>query len=314
MNKKSSFWHTTLSPYLLDHLRVALNSIGDILRNPIASLLTILTIAVVLLQPTLMHIGLSTAQSASNNLASNYNLALFLTRDMSESAALDLRLAIQKRSEIKNVDYISPQQGLKEFAERTGLSAVVEKLPNNPLPATLVITPKTPISQPQLLELRKQMSSIEGVDSVRIDIEWAERFAKMVLIANRIGFIVNILLALAVLFVVGNTIRLAIENKKSEIEISRLMGATDPFIRRPFLYIGFLYGFLGATFSWVALSIIVAWLVPPLRYLSNIYNFQPPTGLVPAEMVFLLLATGSAVGFVGAWAAFSSHLSAIDSI
>ncbi|HBC55921.1 MAG TPA: hypothetical protein DCZ03_02035 [Gammaproteobacteria bacterium] len=314
MSRKSSFWHTTLSPYLLEHVRVALNSVGDVLKNPVASLLTILTIAVVLLQPTLLHIGLKTAQSASNNLANNYNLALFLEPELPESAALDLRLTLQRRTGIKNVDYISPKQGLKEFAERTGLSAVIEKLPNNPLPATLVITPNTPISQPQLLDLRKQMLAIEGVDSVRLDIEWAERFAKMVLIANRIGLIVNILLALAVLFVIGNTIRLAIENKKSEIEISRLMGATDPFIRRPFLYMGFLYGFLGATFSWVALSLIVAWLVPPLRYLSKIYNFQPPTGLIPMEIVFLLLATGTAVGFVGAWAAFSSHLSAIDRV
>jgi cell division transport system permease protein len=310
--KSHSVWWHGLKSYFLEHLRVAITSVGDVIRNPFTSVFTILTIAVVLLLPTLLHMGLNSAQTASSNLASNFNVTLFLKRDVSEPKALDLRQRLEKYGEIRSVKYISAAQGLKEFASRTGLGTAVDKLPNNPLPATLVITPRTPISEAKLVQLKTQLLTNPEVETVRLDIEWAEKFTKMVLIAKRLGFVVNILLASAVLFVVGNTIRLAIENKKNEIEISRLMGATDRFIRRPFLYTGFLYGFLGATCSWVALSIIVAWLLPPIQTLSKLYNFHIPTGLVPIDIVLILLATGAAVGLVGAWAAFSGHLASLE--
>jgi cell division transport system permease protein len=209
------------------------------------------------------------------------------------------------------VDYISADQALGEFKKLSGFGDAVAVLDKNPLPAVLVVRPKD--ASPEGAEaLQHQLAGNPAVDQVRLDLQWLRRLTAILDIVRRVTDILAALLALAVMFVVGNTIRLEIGGRRTEIEVSKLLGATDPFIRRPFLYHGAWYGLVGGLIACILVALAVSLVAAPVSRLAGLYGSAYVLQGLGILGALGLIAGGAVLGWVGSWLAVARHLRAIE--
>lgn len=302
-----------LRAYWAHHRLVARESLLRLLRTPMQSLLTWLVVAIALALPAVLYLALGQFQSLSETWQTQPRMSVFLHLQAREDAALKLRDELLSREEIATVDYVSPDQALREFEQFSGLGNVLETLEENPLPAVLVVHPTALHSAPdQLEELRRSLQTHSVVEDVRLDMDWVRRLHQIMVIGQRLVAAMAVLLALGVLLVVGNTIRLAIESRRDEIVIVKLVGGTNAFVRRPFLYTGFWYGFGGGLLAWLLLSAGVQWLSGPVAGLAQLYQSgMRLQGLNWWESLVILFGAGF-LGLLGAALAVSKHLHRIE--
>ena len=184
-------------------------------------------------------------------------------KNTSETQAKSLGKKIHAMAEVADVEFISSKQGLEKFKQRTGYGDAITALDENPIPHLLLITPSLSHSDAnQLEQLTQQLRTFKQVEFLQMDREWVLRLYAIMDIVRQAVLILGILICIAVLLVVGNTIRLAIQNRRDEIVIVKLIGGTNAFIRRPFLYTGFWYGFIGGVIALVLVfvSLFLTWL------------------------------------------------------
>lgn len=295
------------------HRIVAGESLARLLTSPMQSLLTWLVVAIALALPAFLYLALAQLQDIGAGLETRPQLSVFLNERAREEAALALREQLLMKAEIGSVDYISPEQALVEFEQYSGLGDVLSSLDNNPLPPVLLVVPAAEFSQPHHLELLKtDLISDPRVDDVRIDMEWVQRLQQMMAVGQRLVLALAALLALGVLLVIGNTIRLTIENRRDEIVIVKLVGATNAFVRRPFLYTGFWYGLGGGLLSCLLLLAGVQLLSGPIDQLAELYQSEfRLRGLNLLEGA-TILGLAASLGLVGAAIAVSKHLHTIE--
>ena len=225
-----------LDVWLLRHLQVALSSLGRLVRSPVSSLMTSAVIGIALALPTGLHLLLSNAQALSGNWDGAATVSLFIRQETTDQQLNQLLERLRLRGGIAGVRLISREQALEEFRLLSGFAAALEALEENPLPAVIVVEPQPAHSTPLAAEaLLAQLKQLPEVDFAQIDLQWVKRFHGITEIARRAVLLLVSLLGMAVLLIVVNTIRLEIQNRHAEIEISKLIGATDAFIRRPFL-------------------------------------------------------------------------------
>lgn len=297
--------------YLLRHLQVLFYSLGQLARTPFASLTTIAVIGVSLALPGGLYVLLDNMQRVSGAWDSAAQLSVFLKRDTSERAAQALAQKIRARTEIASVQYISREAALAEFKRLSGFGEALNALDNNPLPAVLVIRPKTTHSDAVTLDtLKKELQAMSEVEWVQLDLDWIKRLNAIVELARRGVWLLAGILALAVALTVGNTIRLAVLNRRTEIEIIKLIGGTDAFIRRPFLYSGLLQGLCGALCAWALLALVLALLAGPVQDLAGLYGSRFELGGLTGEAGLAMLALGALLGWLGARLAVGRHLRA----
>jgi len=303
----------SLGSYLTHHWRCLGHSMGYIVKTPLASLMTVAVIGISLALPAGMYVLLQNVQDVTAGWNSAVQISLFLKEDAGTGAARDLARTLQGMDGIKAVDYISPAQALAEFRRASGFGDALDALQDNPLPPVLIVHPAPDHSGPGAVQaLVKRLQTLPQVDLVNLDMQWVKRLYAIMELAKRGILIVAGLFGIGVLLIVGNTIRLAIENRREEIEIKKLIGATNAFIRRPFLYYGCWYGVLGGASAclFVAGSL---WLMQgPVQRLSLFYgaNFDlHPLGIGTAGAV---LGAATLLGYAGAWLAVGRHLSAIE--
>lgn len=302
-----------LRAYLAHHRSVAWESLQRLLRTPMQSLLTWLVVAIALALPAVLYLALAQFQNLSETWQTQPRISVFLHLQAREEAAMQLREELLRRDEIAAVDYVAPDQALREFEQFSGLGNVLDTLDENPLPAVLVVHPATAHSSPdQLEQLSRSLQSQTLVDDVRLDMDWVRRLHQIMIIGQRLVAAMAILLAMGVLLVVGNTIRLAIESRRDEIVIVKLVGATNAFVRRPFLYTGFWYGFGGGLLAWLLLTAGVQWLSVPVAGLAELYQSGIRLqGLNWWESLTILFGSGL-LGLMGAALAVSKHLHRIE--
>ena len=288
-------------------LYVFFSSLGQIVRTPLPSLMTAAVIGIALALPTGLFLLLENAQHISRDWGGAAQISLFLKQDISEAQVHRLAEQLHQRTDIYNVRVITPAEALEEYRTLSGFGEALTALETNPLPAVLVIQPTTTeasFSQ-QLLE---SLERLPEVDIAQFDMLWLKRLFTMMEIVRRGVLILASLLSLAVLLVIGNTIRLAIYNRRDEIEINKLFGATDAFIRRPFLYTGFWYGLSGGGIAWLLVNLSFLFLQEPVKQLTALYYSQFELITLDALSSFILLLTGALLGLVGAWLAVGRHL------
>jgi len=232
-------------------LYVLLSSLGNIVRNPLPSLMMVGVIGIALALPTGLYLLLENVQNISSDWGGAAQISLFLRHDVDEKKVDELADRLYQHPDISNVRVITPADALKEYQTFSG--DALKTLGENPLPAVLVVQPAANDNTINQILLEKLQELVE-VEIAQFDMLWAKRLFAMVEIVRRGTLILAILLSLAVLLIVGNTIRLSIQNRRDEIEINKLVGATDAFIRRPFLYTGFWYGLLGGLIAWLLVS------------------------------------------------------------
>ena len=238
-------------------------------------------------------------------------ISLFIKQGISEKQTRDQAELLRELSEIDKVVVIPKDVALKDFRKITGFAEAIETLDENPLPHVLVVTPHLKLlgdPENDMRKLARKLESYSEVDIVQMDIEWVQRLRGILRITERIILIISTLLGLTVLLVIGNTIRLNIENRKEEIEVSKLIGATTAYIRRPFLYTGIWYGLFGGIISLVLVHLALMFLVTPVNELALLYgNSFSINGLGIRNTLYILLVS-SLLGLIGAWLAVGRHL------
>jgi cell division transport system permease protein len=302
-----------LRSWFLHHQLSAVDSLRRLLESPVSSVLTWMVIGIALALPVGMAVALDNARSLSRNWDSPAQISLFLRAEMSAEAALRLEGAIQQREDVAATRFVSQQQALEEFQQLSGFADVLEHLDDNPLPNLIIVSPAgTSLSAESVRWLQTELATLPGVERAILDMEWVQRLNSLMQLSRRLVTALGALLALGVLLVIGNTIRLAIENRREEIVIVKLVGGSDAFVRRPFLYTGLWYGLGGALVSWCAVSLTLWWLRHPLMTLASLYQSSfSLQGLGLAGGLQLLLLGGS-LGLVGAWVAVARHLKSIQ--
>jgi cell division transport system permease protein len=304
LSQPSQFW-------FIAHVYVLFNSLKLLARTPLPNLMTAAVIGIALALPTGLYLLLENVQQVSSEWGGVAQISLFLKHDLDKGEIDNLFERLYKHPDISNVRLINPEEALKEYKEYSGFKAALEALPENPLPAVLVIQPaqNDAIAIEQLLNTLKQSKE---VDVAQFDMLWLERLFVIMTIVQRSVLILASLLCLGVLLVIGNTIRLTIYNRREEIEIYKLVGATDNFIRRPFLYMGFWYGFFGGVMAWLIVTLSFWLLEGPVRQLMGLYHSQFEILTLNVSSTFILLLIGALLGLAGAWLAVGRHLKAIQ--
>jgi cell division transport system permease protein len=291
-----------------DNLLGAVQRLG---RQPFASVLTILVIATALALPAGLRVAVNNADGVSNSWQNAADFTVYLKTDVSEDAAKRTARGIEGRDDVAGVTLIDRDAALAEFRAQSGFGEALDALDGNPLPHTLVVHPASGIAT-DVEALAAAIEKLPETELVQVDTAWVTRLRAMLALAGRIVDFATGLLGLAVAIVVGNTIRLEINNRSVEIEVTKLVGGTDAFIRRPFLYLGLCLGLAGAL---VALAVVWAGLLllgPPVRDVAALYGSSfSLAGLSLAESGVLLLG-GAFLGWAGAGLAAARHLRAIE--
>ena len=298
--------------YLLRHVQVMLSSLGELWRQPVATSMTLLVIGIALLLPAGLFVILKNVEQVSGEWQHANRISLFLQDEISDKRGEQLAEQLQTWPDIVDVSFQSAQQSLNEFREISGLESLLDTLPENPLPAVIIIEPEEEQLQEAIEALLKRLDALPEVDLAQLDMQWLQRLRSINETGQRGITILAILLSLSVLLVIGNTIRLAILNRQTEIRVIKLVGGTNTFVRRPFLYTGMWYGFLGGVLAWIALLISLLIISGPIDELAALYDSQFTLKWFGGQMLFALPISGLLLGVMGAWLAVSRHLNAIE--
>lgn len=302
-----------LRPYLGNHLRVSLASLGRLYVQPMATLMTATVIAIALALPVGLYVALDNVGKLSSAWGESTQISLFLHTSINKADAEKLMHKLKQHKAIRDVEIIDKEQGLELFRETSGFGDALKYLDNNPLPIVLVVHPKITQNQPDLTSrLVRELEKNKLVELAQLDVQWVKRLYTLLEIANRSIWVISIMLSIAVLLIVGNTIRLDIQNRREEIEVSKLIGASDSFIRRPFLYTGLWYGFIGGVLAWLITSVSLLLIDSPVQRLAVLYNSNfHLTGLGLGNTLLLILISCT-LGLIGSWIAVSKHLKDIE--
>ena len=299
--------------YLERHLQALVGSLGQLWRQRVNTLLTALVIGVSLALPATLLLGLATLRTATAGWDADARLTAYLKIDTPDAAAADLARKLGRELAGKaEVALIDRAQALREFERDSGLGEALALLGENPLPAALVLTPLGTADEAALARLSDRVRALPQVQDVQADLEWVRRLNALLELGRRTVWAFAGLLGAGVVLVTGNTIRLAIFNRRAEIEITKLIGGTDAFIRRPFLYWGLLQGFSGGVVATVLLLAVNIGLAGPVRTLAGLYGSAlslVTPGLVGGLGVLLL---GAGLGLAGAALAVRRHLREIE--
>jgi cell division transport system permease protein len=300
-----------LVAWISHHQRVCLSTLAELLGNPFASLMTWLVIGIALGLPLILYVVLQNVSSISGDWGGKPRVTLYLAQEVTLEAGQALAWEIEQRADIDETEFVSSTSALQEFQRRSGFGDVLSSLDRNPLPHVIEIVP----ANPDPIDLGKLVSAWKAnllVGNVSVDLQWLERLFALLVFAERLVTALAIVLGLGVMLIMGNTIRLAIENRRQEIEVIKLVGGTDAFVRRPFLYLGFWYGLGGAVTAFFLLQTSLYFLSTPVEMLAQSYRddfaLQGPGFLGN----LLLLVAGSILGIIGSVLAVSRHLADIE--
>ena len=300
-------FRTLLHAWLESHRASLADSLRRLGKQPIGSFFTCLVMAVALSMPMGLSLLLKNVEQLGGSWQRAAQISLYLKLDATAREGEALRTQIKGLPGVAEADYVSREQALNEFQQQSGLGDALRELPENPLPGVIVVTPAE-VDKPTLEALRQRLAELPKVELAQLDLVWVERLAAILKLGDRFVFGLTVLLVSALLLVIGNTIRLHIENRRAEIEVIKLVGGTDGYVRRPFLYMGALYGFGAGIFAWLLLAFGLDWLNDAVVRLAGLYGSDFALGGVPSSDGFSLLLGAVLLGYIGAWLAVARHL------
>lgn len=295
-----------------NHRNAARASLARLTRAPFATIMTVMVIAVALSLPAALWLLLANLERATGGWDGANSLTAFLQSNAAPrlEAVAD---SVRQMSGVREVKTLSPEQSLAEFRELSGLGEALDLLDENPLPAALIVFPDTATTSPDSLRtLADDLGAVEGIESVQIDLQWVQRLFAIMQLAERLTLVFAALLGLGVLLVIGNIVRLDILSRRMEIEVEKLVGATDAFIRRPFLYGGLWLGLFSGSLALATVGIALALLAGPVRELAGTYGSAFALAGPDPLLVLALPLGGAALGMMGAWLSVGRHLRDIE--
>lgn len=319
MSKQMKLTHSKLPlsgrivMFFVRHAQQSMASMGELWRDPVASVMTMAVLGVSLSLPAALQVLVKNAETVTQSWNNAAEISLFIKEKRSEQSIQSLMARVKAFPEVELITYINRDQALDEFQRLSGFGEALAYLDENPLPAVVTVTPSAQYASPAAArELLRKLEREPEVSFGRLDIEWLEKLQAIVKLLERTVMAIALLLILAVVLVIGNTIRLAIMNRRTEIEIMKLVGATEAFIQRPFLYTGIWYGVIGGIVAWFIINILVWYLDSALVELLGLYGSKLELqGLSLGELVYLILLA-SFLGWFGSYVSVRKHLRAIE--
>jgi cell division transport system permease protein len=298
--------------WAMRHVATCAGALGRLVRQPFASLMTILVIAVTLALPAAMHLIIKNAQSLSGNWDNALDFSLYLRPGTPVEDATRLAELIRQRADVEGVTLISSDEALEEFKTESGFGPALDHLSDNPLPHTIVVRPAASNTEKSLTLMHEELGNLPETDFVQADTEWVQRFHAILEILRRAVAIGAGLLGAAIVVIIGNTIRLDIQNRREEIEVTKLIGASNGFVRRPFLYSGLWYGLGGGLLALALVAYGMFALEEPVGRLAGLYDSSFSMLSLSFREGLLTVGTGVALGLTGSWLAVARHLRRIE--
>ncbi len=303
-----------LQGYALNHRQVSVATLRRLRGSPVQTLMTALVIAIALGLPAVLYVGVVNLNQLSSGFQDSARITVFLDRNAGREAIDELRSKLEKDAELAEVTYISREQALAEFRALSGFGQVLDMLDENPLPPVLLVRPSTDSKSDLAASERlvEKLLAVPLVDDVKLDMKWVQRLQSVLEVSRRLAFMLAGLLSLGVLLIVGNTIRLAIESRRDEIVVVKLVGGTDSYVRRPFLYTGLWYGVIGGVLAWLLVWLGVSWLDLSVQRLTALYQGRFQLQGLGFSGLLALVSIAAGLGLAGSWLAVSQHLSEIE--
>ncbi len=297
--------------WLFGHIDALRDGVRRLLRQPFATLLNVIVFGIALALPSGFYIGLDNVERFSRQLTGEPQISLFLAVDASISDVDHLKGRLQGHTAVGRYRFVHRDDALGQLERSSGMSGILAELDANPLPHAFIVTAKS--ASPDVLEaLRSETIDWPKVEHVQLDSDWARKLDAALRIGKLLVSVLGILLAIALAAVTFNTIRLQILTRRDEIEVSKLIGATNGFIRRPFLYFGSLQGLLGGAAAWLIVAIAVQVLNLELSNLVELFGLNPRLANMSLTQATSLLGIAALLGWLGAWMSVSRHLWQID--
>jgi cell division transport system permease protein len=302
-----------MGAWLTRHLQTMIGTLGRLSQQKLATLFTMLVIGIALALPACLHVMVKNAQLATGNWNQTVDMSVYLKRPTSLQEAKQLADRVRQRRDVESVELIAADEALQEFRRESGFGEAIDALNENPLPHVLIVRPATNYLTSEALEaLAEGVRELPSVDVVQLDTAWVDRLNAILAAVGRGLVIAAAVLALGVLVIVGNTIRLDIQNRRAEIEVTKLVGGSDAFVRRPFLYSGFWYGIGGALIAWIITALVIAALREPIGRIAYLYGSKFQVIPLDLRSSLSLLLAGAALGWLGSYIAATRHLRDIE--
>jgi len=300
-----------LLAWFANHRQVSLETLTTLLANWVTSAMTWLVLGIALALPVFLYLVLVNVAALSGDFEGNPRISIYLQQGVTQAEAEQVLGQVTNHPDTHEVEYITPGEALADFQARSGFGDVLNSLERNPLPAVIELAPRD--TEPYALRQRVlEIEALPFVDLVVVDFAWIERLFAFIAFGERVAWALSLILSLGVLLVVGNTIRLAIENRRTEIEVVKLVGGTDNFVRRPFLYLGFWYGLGGAMAAWILVQTSLVFLAGPVEIIAQSYQDDFSLQGLSGEESVALCFLGSLLGLLSAAFAVSKHLHTIS--
>ena len=294
------------------HIRTAVGSLGRLVRQPFASLMIVLVIAVTLAIPAALNLVIKNARSVSEGWDNALDFSVYLASATSEDEARGLAQLIEQRADVESVELISAADALEEFKLQSGFGEALDQLQENPLPHTLVVRPSPSNTAQSMTLLQEELANLPESETVQVDTEWVQRFHAILDIVRQAIAIGAALLGAAIIVIIGNTIRLDIQNRREEIEVTKLIGASNAFVRRPFLWSGFWYGLFGGLLALALVQYGLYLLQQPVARLAGLYQSGVVVMNLDGTEMLAILGVGVFLGLIGSWFAASRHMRRIE--
>lgn len=293
------------------HGRAARQALRTLLRQPLGSLLSLFMLAVAISLPLGLYLTVASLASWSESLGASPQITLFMESSADHADVETVNQTLKQHERVKSHRFVSKESALKDLMARNGLAEVTDGLAGNPLPDAFIVTPKD--TEPEALErLQKELSGLPMVETSQFDAGWARKLHSLLTLGHQLTALLGGALSIALVLASSNTIRLQILGRRDEIEVSKLIGATDAFIRRPFMYFAILQGVLAALLAWGLSAWLIASANPALAELANLYNNHLALRQLAPEEVAALLLGVALLATLGARLATSHVLRQIE--
>ncbi len=298
-----------LHAYRDQHAHALFSSLGRIVAAPFNSIMTISVLAIAISFVSGFYVLELNIQELAGHIEANNQISLFLRDDVSETHANKLAESIRQNSNVQSVKLITKDEAAKEFQTYSGFGSAINELEKNPLPIVLQVLPKKSLDKKNDLEdLQKEFQQSSEVDVVQMDLQWIERLQSIINVFELFADILNILLGAAVLLIIGNTVRLELHNRRDEVIIEKLVGATNSFIQRPFLYAGFWIGFISSISAWFIVTVLMLILRHSVEKLSSLYGGSFHLLFLTLTDTLALITISSLLGVLASWVVLSYQM------
>ncbi|MGR9052962.1 MAG: permease-like cell division protein FtsX [Gammaproteobacteria bacterium] len=291
-----------LHAYANIHAHALFSSLGRLMRSSFTSMMTVTVLSITISMAAGFYLLVANMQQLAGNLEDSDKISVFLKVSVSDEAGKKLADKIGKFPDVQHVSLITKAEAMAEFRHYSGFGEALDALEKNPLPTVIQVLPKNELNDLKRLDkLLQSLEALAEVDFAQLDMQWVKRLRSIMVLAERGVSLLCILLGFAIVFITGNTIRLELQNRREEVVIAKLVGATDSFIRRPFLYTGFWLGLGSGIAAWIIVTLLMFSLHQPVRRLSELYEGNFEVNYLNFYETLMLLLISSLLGIIGSW-------------